>query len=120
MQGLHSVRRCSRTLHLVTALALSLFLGKSIGVLLFSFIGLKLKIASLPEGVSFGQIAGISILAGVGFTMSMFIANLAFSDASMLMDSAKIGILAGSLVSGVAGYMVLRYCRQGNCQIKEK
>ena len=105
---------------LVTTLALSLFLGKSIGVMSFSFLSLKLKFASLPEGVSFGQIAGVSILAGVGFTMSMFIANLAFADVSMLMDSAKIGILTGSLVSGVTGYMVLRYCRRGNSQIPQK
>jgi len=104
-------------INLVTALALSLFLGKSIGITFLSFASIKLKFAILPEGVSFGQIAGISILAGVGFTMSMFIANLAFADASMLMDSAKIGILAGSLVSGVAGYLVLRYCRQGKNQI---
>jgi len=105
---------------LVTALALSLFLGKSIGVMSFSFISLKLKFAKLPEGVSFGQIAGISVLAGVGFTMSMFIANLAFADAATLMDSAKIGILAGSLVSGITGYLVLRYCRKGNSQIIEE
>ena len=65
---------------LVTSLALSLFLGKTIGVMSFSFLRLKLKLAVLPEGVSFGQLAGISILAGVGFTMSMFIANLAFAD----------------------------------------
>jgi len=107
-------------INLVTALVLSLFLGKSFGVMILSFAGMKLKFASLPEGVSFGQIAGISILAGVGFTMSMFIANLAFADTSMLMDSAKIGILAGSLVSGVAGYLVLRYCRQGNSKITAK
>jgi len=105
---------------LVTTLALSLFFGKSIGVMLFSFLSLKLKFAVLPEGVSFGQIAGISILAGVGFTMSMFIANLAFVDAATLMDSAKIGILTGSMVSGLTGYLVLRYCRRGNSQITEK
>ena len=85
-----------------------------------SFASIKLKFASLPEGVSFGQVAGISILAGVGFTMSMFIANLAFADSSMLMDSAKIGILAGSLISGVTGYVVLRYCRQRKSKTKEK
>lgn len=107
-------------INLVTALALSLFLGKSFGVMFLSFVSIKLRFASLPDEVSFGQIAGISILAGVGFTMSMFIANLAFADALILMDSAKIGILTGSLVSGVAGYMVLRYCRQRNSQIADK
>lgn len=105
---------------LVTTIALSLFLGKGIGIMLFSLLGLKLKFATLPEGVSLGQIAGISILAGVGFTMSMFIANLAFADAAALMNSVKIGILAGSLVSGLTGYLVLRYCRKGNIHIREK
>jgi NhaA family Na+:H+ antiporter len=102
---------------LISSLALSLFLGKTVGVALFSWAGIRLKFASLPEGVSFGQITGTAMLAGVGFTMSMFIANLAFVNAEMLMDSAKIGILAGSLVSGVAGYLMLRFCRQGNSQI---
>jgi len=101
-------------LPLITALALSLFLGKTIGVTLFSFAGLKLKLASLPQGVTFGQIFGTAMLAGVGFTMSMFIASLAFSGAEVLMDSAKIGIMAGSLVSGVSGYLILRFCRREN------
>ena len=52
--------------------------------------------------------------------MSMFIANLAFAEAAALMDSAKIGILTGSMVSGLTGYLVLRYCRRGNSQIMEK
>ncbi|MCU0377359.1 MAG: Na+/H+ antiporter NhaA [Bacteroidales bacterium] len=93
---------------LIAALAFSLFFGKSIGVTLFSLAAVKFGLASLPEGVSASQIAGVSLLAGVGFTMSIFIANLAFADAPMLMDSSKMGILAGSLVSGVAGYLVLR------------
>jgi NhaA family Na+:H+ antiporter len=94
---------------LITSLAVSLFMGKTAGVALFSFAGLKLRIASLPEGVNFGQIFGTAMLAGVGFTMSMFIANLAFANTAVLMDSAKIGIMAGSLVSGVAGYMMIRF-----------
>ncbi len=97
---------------LVTSLALSLFLGKTAGVTLFSYVGIRFKLASLPEGVYFRQIIGIAMLAGVGFTMSMFIANLAFADAMILMDSARTGILAGSLLSGVAGYLMLRYYRK--------
>jgi NhaA family Na+:H+ antiporter len=99
---------------LIATLAVSLFLGKTIGVTLFSYGGIKLKFATLPQGVSFGQIFGTAILAGVGFTMSMFIASLAFSDAAVLMDSAKIGIMTGSLVSGVVGYLMLRFCRRNN------
>lgn len=98
---------------LITSLAVSLFLGKTIGVTLFSFAGLKLKLATLPQGVTFRQIFGTAMLAGVGFTMSMFIASLAFSGAADLMDSAKIGIMGGSLVSGVGGYLTLRLCRKG-------
>jgi len=71
--------------------------------------GSSREVASLPEGVNFGQIFGTAMLAGVGFTMSMFIANLAFSNAAVLMDSAKIGIMAGSLVSGIGGYIMLRF-----------
>ena len=101
---------------LITTLALSLFLGKTIGVTLFSFAGLRLNLASLPQGVTFDQIFGTAMLAGVGFTMSMFIASLAFSGAATLMDSAKIGIMTGSLVSGIAGYLMLRFCRRKNTQ----
>ena len=99
---------------LITSLAVSLFIGKTVGVALFSFAGLKFRIARLPAGVDFGQIFGTAMLAGVGFTMSMFIANLAFTDAVGLMDSAKIGIMAGSLVSGIGGYLMLRFFWQKN------
>jgi len=88
---------------------LSLFLGKMIGISLFTFLSVKLRIASLPEKVTFQNIFGIAILAGVGFTMSLFIGNLAFMDNSLYLNSAKIGIIAGSIVSGVLGYLVLRY-----------
>ena len=104
---------------LITSLGLSLFLGKTIGVTLFSYAGIKMKFANLPLGVTMGQIIGTAMLAGVGFTMSMFIANLAFADAPMIMDSARLGILAGSMVSGLSGYLMLRYCRRGNDQTIE-
>jgi NhaA family Na+:H+ antiporter len=102
---------------IITSLALSLFFGKTAGVTLFSYIGIRFKLASLPEGVYFPQIIGIAMLAGVGFTMSMFIANLAFADVMILMDSARTGILAGSLLSGMAGYLMLRYCRKDNMRM---
>jgi len=105
---------------LITSLALSLFLGKTIGVTLFSYAGLKLRFASLPLGVSFSQIFGTAMLAGVGFTMSMFIASLAFSENPLLMDSARIGIMVGSLVSGISGYLMLRFCRRGNGRIMKE
>lgn len=96
---------------LIASLAISMFLGKSIGVTIFSLAAVRLGMARLPEGVSASQIVGVSLLAGVGFTMSIFIDNLAFADSPTLLESSKIGILAGSLVSGIAGYLVLRNSR---------
>ncbi len=90
-------------------IALSLVAGKLLGVSLFSWIGIKSGLAQLPKEVNFGQIIGIALLAGVGFTMSIFVANLAFFDQEILLDSAKVGILTGSLIAGLSGYLVLRF-----------
>jgi NhaA family Na+:H+ antiporter len=73
-----------------------------------TFLGVKLRPTELPKGVRFKQMLGIDFLAGAGFTMSIFIANLAFMDSSKFIDSAKVGILIGSFISGTAGYIVLR------------
>lgn len=86
---------------------LGLFLGKQIGVTLFSWIIIRAGYADMPEKVTWPQIYGISCLAGVGFTMSLFVSDLAFKTASFI-DDAKIGILAASLISGTIGYLVLR------------
>jgi NhaA family Na+:H+ antiporter len=86
----------------------ALVAGKLIGITLFSWIGVKSKLADLPTGVHFKQIIGTGLIAGVGFTMSIFVANLAFTDDPALLDSAKVGVLAGSLMAGLAGYLVLR------------
>lgn len=93
---------------LVFVLAISLIAGNFIGVNVISHLGVKLKIAILPDDVNKWQVIGASFLAGVGFTMSIFIANLAFVDQPMLMDSAKAGILLGSFISGLTGYLILR------------
>ena len=90
-------------------IAISLVAGKLLGVSLFALIGLKLGIADLPAETKFGQIIGVALLAGVGFTMSIFVANLAFYGQESLLDSSKIGILLGSLIAGVSGYLVLRF-----------
>jgi NhaA family Na+:H+ antiporter len=91
----------------------SLIAGKLLGILLFSWIAVKTGLAVLPDKVKWINIAGLGLLGGMGFTMSLFIANLAFSDA-MLLNSAKIGILVGSLIAGVAGYLVLRLTLKEN------
>ncbi len=90
-------------------IALSLFIGKAIGVSLFSYLSIKLKVAELPKHLNFIDIIGVAILSGVGFTMSLFIGGLAFNDNDIYMNSAKIGIIIGSVVSGVVGYITLKW-----------
>jgi NhaA family Na+:H+ antiporter len=90
-------------------IAISLIIGKLIGVTLFAWMAVKFGFAELPEEVNFKQVIGVSLLAGVGFTMSIFVANLAFFGNDFLLDSAKAGILIGSLGAGVSGYLVLRF-----------
>ena len=89
-------------------IAISLLVGNFIGIFSFSFIAIKLKLAELPKNVTLKHLAGVSILGGLGFTMSLFINSLAYTD-EVLIDSAKMGILFGSLVAGLLGYLVLRF-----------
>ena len=91
-------------------IALGLFVGKQLGVFGFSWLALALGWARLPQGVTRAQIYGISVLCGIGFTMSLFIAGLAFEtgDDAAAVITDRLGILAGSLVSAVFGYFVLR------------
>jgi NhaA family Na+:H+ antiporter len=83
-----------------------LVLGKPIGIVLFSWLATRSGIAKMLEGVGWRQILGVGMLGGIGFTMSLFIANLAFGDTPAL-ELAKVGILAASVVSGIAGAIVL-------------
>lgn len=83
-----------------------LVVGKPVGIMLFSFLTVKLRIASLPENVNWLHMLGAAILGGVGFTMAIFVANLAFVD-PVLVSEAKLGILMASLVAGVAGFSFL-------------
>ncbi len=87
---------------------LSLILGKLAGIFLFSWISIKIGIASLPENTGWINLIGLGLLGGMGFTMSLFITNLAFSDPGLI-NYAKIGIIVASLISGVLGYLVLRF-----------
>lgn len=83
-----------------------LVLGKPIGIVLFSWLATRSRIAAMLDGVSWRQVVGVGMLAGIGFTMSLFIANLAFGDTPAL-ETAKVGILAASITSAVAGVIVL-------------
>lgn len=86
---------------------LGLVLGKQLGVLLFSWLAVRSGLTELPQGVTWRHIYGVAWLAGIGFTMALFINGLAFAG-SPLQDTAKIGILVASVISGVGGYMLLR------------
>jgi NhaA family Na+:H+ antiporter len=90
-------------------IAAALFFGKQIGVLLPCWLATKLRIAALPDGVNWRQLHGMAILCGIGFTMSLFIASLAFEHGEAAeLRLERVGILLGSLVAGLAGYCALR------------
>ena len=95
------------------AVILGLVLGKFIGVLSFSWLTVKLGWAPMPEGCNWKQLASVSLLAGIGFTVSLFIANLSFGTGdpalSQLLDNAKLGILVGSLLAGFGGWLALHF-----------
>ncbi|HEY0970541.1 MAG TPA: Na+/H+ antiporter NhaA [Gemmatimonadales bacterium] len=86
---------------------LGLFFGKQLGIVALAWLAARMGLAALPSGVSWRQVWGVSLLCGIGFTMSLFIASLAFADPGLL-DQAKVGILLGSLASAVAGALLLR------------
>lgn len=88
-------------------IAAGLFIGKQLGIMAFVWAGVKLGLARLPDGVTWLQIYGASLLAGIGFTMSLFIGTLAFSDPDQA-AAVRIGVLTGSLLSAIAGAIVLR------------
>jgi len=88
-------------------IVLGLFVGKQIGVFVFSYISIKLKIAQMPNNSNWLNLYGVGILTGIGFTMSLFVGNLAFVENIQYMDGVKIGVLSGSLLSTVFGYLLL-------------
>ena len=93
-------------------IAFGLFIGKPVGVFLFSYVAVLLRLAGLPQGVNFKQIFAIAVLCGIGFTMSVFIAGLAFgadnNDGSNMLPLAQLGILIGTNLSAVVGYILLK------------
>lgn len=88
-------------------IALGLLLGKQIGIFGFAYLAVKTGLAKLPENVRWTQIYGLSLLAAIGFTMSLFIGNLAFADPAQV-DAVKLGVLSGSLVAALCGYFILK------------
>ena len=86
-----------------------LFFGKQIGVFVFSYISVKMKFAQMPNNVTWMKLYGVALLTGIGFTMSLFVGNLAFVENTNHINGVKIGVLAGSLLSTLVGYFVLLF-----------
>jgi len=90
------------------AVASGLVLGKFIGIFSFTWLTIKLKISKMPEGMNWKNLAGVSMLGGVGFTVALFIATLSFGDTeSALLNQAKLGIIGGTVIAGLLGYLYL-------------
>jgi NhaA family Na+:H+ antiporter len=87
--------------------SVGLVIGKFIGVLLFTWLMVKTRLTTLPEGATWKHIMGVALLAGIGFTMSLFVSALAFSDVQRI-EQAKAGILVASLIAGILGVIVLK------------
>ena len=88
---------------------LGLFIGKQVGVMIFSFVAVKTGAAQMPDNSSWLSLYGVSVLTGIGFTMSLFVGNLAFAENIQYIDGVKIGVLAGSLLSTLFGYFILLF-----------
>ncbi len=94
---------------LIGIIIICLVLGNSIGISTIILLANKIKLIEIPKEISTKQIVGVSFLAGIGFTMAIFIASLAFEGSQQYIDSAKIGILIGSLISAIIGFTILRW-----------
>ncbi len=86
---------------------LGLFVGKQLGVFVFSYVSIKMKIAQMPNNSNWFNFYGVGVLTGIGFTMSLFVGNLAFAENMQYMDGVKIGVLTGSLLSTLFGYFLI-------------
>lgn len=106
------------------AIFLGLFIGKFVGVFSFSWIAIKLKLVQLPTGSNWKSFASVCMLTGIGFTVSLFIADLSYhgigGDAALLLNDAKLGILCGSIAAGLAGWILLyKYLPKNVCTKEE-
>ncbi|CNH28387.1 pH-dependent sodium/proton antiporter [Yersinia massiliensis] len=101
-------------------IASALFVGKPLGIFVFSWLAVKLGIAKLPDAINFKQIFAVSVLCGIGFTMSIFIASLAFGDADIALTTySKLGILLGSTAAAIVGYSLLRVVLPTNKKLSD-
>jgi NhaA family Na+:H+ antiporter len=98
--------------HIVLGVVLGLFFGKQIGVLVFSWLAIKLGWSKLPTNTSWLQLYGVAILCGIGFTMSLFLGTLAFANHSEYMMQVRIAVLIASIISGLFGALILQYANR--------
>lgn len=113
--SLQGVSLSGLTSLLPLGIASGLFIGKPLGIFLFSWLAVKLGIAKLPDAINFKQIFAVSVLCGIGFTMSIFIASLAFEGGDIALTTySKLGILLGSTSAAVVGYCLLRLALPAN------
>jgi NhaA family Na+:H+ antiporter len=108
---LHGAATLVRT-PVALGVALGLFAGKLVGIFGFAMLAIRLGLAPRPAGATLSTMFGVSVLGGIGFTVSLFIATLAFAAQPELLAAAKLGVIAGSLVSAVAGFLILRISRR--------
>jgi len=94
--------------HVTIGVVSGLLVGKVIGILGFSWLAVRLGLGQLPSTVHWGHVLGVALLAGIGFTVAIFVSGIAF-DNHALIDQSKIGIFGASLVAGVVGYLILRF-----------
>ena len=99
-------------------IAAGLFFGKQIGIMAFTAFAVALKLCKLPIGVNWKQYYGMALLTGIGFTMSLFIGTLAFDEVES-QTAVRLGVLLGSALSGVLGYIMLRIYTKPNLQKKQ-
>ena len=105
--SLEGVSLVSLMMPVPLGILVGLFVGKQMGVMFFSFFAVKFGVAQMPDNSNWLSLYGVSILTGIGFTMSLFVGNLAFVDNTQYIDGVKIGVLAGSLLSTIFGYFLL-------------
>ena len=91
------------------AVVLGLVVGKFVGIYSFTWLAVRLRVTSLPQGMNWRNTAGVALLGGIGFTVSLFIANLSFvATDEVLLGQAKLGVLAGTVLAGILGYAMLK------------
>lgn len=95
-----------------------LVVGKPVGIFLFSWLTVKAKLADMPLGMSWNHLLGVGLLAGIGFTMSLFVAELAYPGDAQKLNVAKAGVLAASLIAGVVGYVYIRVFAKARPQLE--